>query len=276
MSIQVESMSNTTSMVTTPVHVSAVGNMAGVGVHYGWCKVTRFILENEILHMKVRDMAHYYHAFVHKSALKELPAGTCSYERLEFIGDSVLNFVVAKYLFDKYNTKAEGYLTKVRTKLVSGKCLSDFSQKLGLQKYIIMNQKALRSGWNNNTRIMEDVFESLIGAIYLDSGTLAAKTFIIATIERFTDFDEIVKESNAKDALMRATQAWGVALPVYHIVPSTLKQTFCIHVYVNGMMYGHSVHKNKREGEQLAANMALRNLGIDISTMSIDSDVRTG
>ena len=241
---------------------------------HAWAKITRHVLENDILHLKVKDMMHYHHAFVHKSALRELPPGMCSYERLEFIGDSVLNFVVARYLFDKYNGKQEGYLTKIRTKLVSGKCLSGWAQKLGLQHYIIMNQKAIRSGWNNNTRILEDVFEALVGALYLDFGMLAAKTFIVNTIERFTDFDDLIKETNAKDALMRATQAWGAPLPVYQVVPSTLKQTFCVHVYVNGMLYGHSVHKNKREGEQLAAAMALRNLGIDLSSMSIDSNVR--
>lgn len=117
-------------------HHSAVGEGLQMKDSYSWCKITRHVLENDILHLKVKDMVHYYHAFVHKSALRELPPGTCSYERLEFIGDSVLNMVTARYLFDKYKDKPEGYLTKLRTKLVSGKCLSIFAQKLGLQEYI--------------------------------------------------------------------------------------------------------------------------------------------
>lgn len=240
---------------------------------YSWSKITRATLQDNILGMKVKDMKQYHHAFVHKSALRDLPPGTRSYERLEFVGDSVINFVVGKYVFMKYDDKPEGFLTKVRTKIVSGQCLSSFAQKLGLQQYIVMNQKAIRSGWNNNTRIMEDVFEALVGAISLDMGLLAAKTFIINTIEQHVDFDELVMETNSKDALMRQTQAWGIPLPVYHIVPGCDKHLFCIEVYVNGFVCGHSINKNKKAGEQQAANIALKTLGINVDELTIESRI---
>jgi ribonuclease-3 len=108
----------------------------------------------------------YQRAFTHKSALKEYEQFTESFETLEFIGDSVLGFVITKFLFDRHESKQEGFLTKARTKLVRGETLAKIATKLGLEKLVIMDEKGMRNGWNNNPKILEDVFEALIGAIY--------------------------------------------------------------------------------------------------------------
>lgn len=238
---------------------------------YAWSKLTRHILENDILGTKVRDMLHYHHAFVHKSALKDLPPGTSSYERLEFLGDSILNAVVAAYLCDKYPDKQEGYLTKCRNRLISGATLSYFASSLGLQRYILMNDKAMENKWNMNPRLLEDVFEALVGALYRDMGSLAAKTFVLNTIERLVDFEELYRERNTKDALMRATQSWKVPLPVYHVVPTPCNKSFHVQVYVNGLFCGEAVHRCKKAGQQMAATIALQNLGVDLSKLTIES-----
>jgi ribonuclease-3 len=105
----------------------------------------------------------------HKSALHELNCAV-SYERLEFLGDSVVNFIVTRYLFERYPTSAEGFLTRIRTKLVSGASLSIMSEALQLPSFALMNSRALQQNWQNNDRIMEDLFESIVGAMYLDKG----------------------------------------------------------------------------------------------------------
>jgi ribonuclease-3 len=98
------------------------------------------------------------------------------FETLEFIGDSVLGFVITKFLFDQYENKQEGFLTKARTKLVRGETLANIASKLELYKWVQMDEKGMRNGWNKNPKILEDVFESLVGAIYMDLGLLTRKT----------------------------------------------------------------------------------------------------
>ena len=238
---------------------------------YAWSKLTRNVLENEILCTKVKDLHHFHTAFVHKSALRDLPPGSSSYERLEFLGDSILNAVVAVYLCDKYPDKQEGYLTKCRNRLISGATLSYFASSLGLERFILMNEKAMDSGWNTNPRLLEDVFEALVGALYVNMGMLSAKTFILNTIERLVDFDELQIERNSKDALMRATQSWKLPLPVYEVIPCN--KSFHVRVYVNGLFCGEAVHRCKKAGQQMAATVALQNLGVDLSRLTIETKI---
>ena len=252
-------------------------NYSSVGVAppqtYAWSKLTRQVLENDILNTKVKDMMHYHHALVHKSCLRDLPAGTCSYERLEFLGDSIINCVIATYLCDKYPDKQEGYLTKIRNKIISGPTLASFASHLGLHRFLLMNDKALENSWNLNPRLMEDVFEALVGALYKDMGLLAAKTFILNTLERLVDFDALQMETNSKDALMRATQSCKIPLPVYHIVPTQNNKGFHVRAYVNGMFCGEAVSTCKKTGQQMAAKVALQNLGVDLTRMTIETKI---
>lgn len=220
--------------------------------------LTREALER-VLGFKVVDLNKYVSVFLHKSASRD--CGRESYERYEFIGDAVINFVVAKYLYDKYPGADEGFLTRVRTKLVSGKCLSFLAEKLGLQHYIVMNQKAIRKGWNSNPRILEDVYESLVGAIYMDLGLSVAKTFVLTVIERFIDFEDVVRDTNYKDILMRYTQSRATPLPEYRIMNESAK-IFDIEVYVHGRACGRGQDKCKKDAEQAAARQALGVLGI--------------
>jgi len=132
---------------------------------------------------KIKNLSLYQRAFTHKSALKEYEQFTESFETLEFIGDSVLGFVITKFLFDRYESRQEGFLTKARTKLVRGETLAKIADALGLNPLVIMDEKGMRNNWNNNPKILEDVFEALIGAIYMDLGLLHAKEFILRSIK---------------------------------------------------------------------------------------------
>ena len=114
--------------------------------------VTKPIIE-QLVDTKIKNLDLYQKAFTHKSALKEYEQFTESFETLEFIGDSVLGFVITKFLFDRFEERQEGFLTKARTKLVRGETLAGIAKKMELEKYVIMDEKGIRNGWNSNTKI---------------------------------------------------------------------------------------------------------------------------
>ena len=97
-----------------------------------------------LIGVKINNLSSYQKAFIHKSALKEDDTLTDSFETLEFMGDSVLGFVITKYLFDRYEDKKEGFLTKARTKLVRGETLAKIAMKLGMYKWVRMDEKGMR------------------------------------------------------------------------------------------------------------------------------------
>ena len=214
-----------------------------------------------LLGMRVRTLEYYQEALLHKSAVKLYQASR-SNERLEFIGDSVLNLVIAKYLFHMYPDENEGFMTKLRTRIVSGKCLSKIARQMNIQAYIRMNEKAIRQGWNENSRILEDTFESLIGAIYLDMGIFYAHEFIINQLKLHVDLNDIMIDTNYKDMLMRYTQARGISLPEYVLENEdgpNHDKSFCIRVSVENA-HGVGTAKNKKQAEQDSAYQALSDL----------------
>ena len=222
----------------------------------------------KIIGMKPIDVNKYRKAFVHKSVVKnakessELPDFmTESYERYEFLGDSVLNLTVAKYLFHKFPNSHEGNLTKIRTKLVNGKTLSLLANKLELSKFLILNYKVENINGRNNNRILEDVFESLICAIYLDLGFNYAEKFVLNLIEKHINFDELLVDDNYKDILLRFCQSKFGTTPNYKIVETSgppHNRTFKISCYIQDLEYKYGKGKNKKDAEQIAAKETLR------------------
>ena len=200
-------------------------------------------------------------AFTHMSGV--LPGGE-SYERLEFVGDAVLDFIVTKYLFDAFPGAQEGFLTRVRTKLVSGKFLSVLAWRLGFQDLVVMNQEALTKGWNSNPRILEDVFEAVVGALYLGMGLVAARDFVLAVIERFATLDDVLEDTNHKDRLARHMRAQGVTVPVaYHADECAgADPWFEVRVSVGDRVLGRAGSRSKKDAEQAAARAALQAMGI--------------
>ena len=208
----------------------------------------------QVVGTKVKDLALYQRAFTHKSALKEYEQFTESFETLEFIGDSVLGFVITKFLFDRHESKQEGFLTKARTKLVRGETLAKIALKLGLEKLVIMDEKGMRNGWNNNPKILEDVFEALIGAIYLDVGLLHAKEFILRIYQDpdMVDMNSIMVDDNFKDHLMRHCQVNNHNLPEYRVAGHH-EGIFYIDVYIDNQYMSRGSAKSKKHAEQEAA-----------------------
>ena len=223
------------------------------------------LLKSEIDHLigiKVNNIILYQQAFTHKSALKKYTL-TDSFETLEFIGDSVLGFVITRYLFETFKKADEGFLTKARTKLVRGETLAKIASYMNLDKWILMDDKGMRNGWNKNPKVLEDVFEALIGAIYLDIGLLHAKRFIldIFTNPQIIDMNCLMIDDNHKDRLMRHCQANKWELPQYPI-DSHNNGVFVITALINGALMGTGSARNKKQAEQEAAQETLKQLGI--------------
>ena len=211
---------------------------------------------------KVKDVTLYLRAFTHKSALKKYTL-TESFETLEFMGDSVLGFVITKMLFDQYEEQQEGFLTKARTKLVRGNTLAIIAKKLGLDKWVLMDDKGMRNGWNGNDKILEDVFEALVGAIYMDLGLIHAKKFILDIYKNpdMVDMNQLMVDDNYKDRLMRYCQQNKIELPIYNINTHN-NSIFHVSVVLNGQVVASGHAKNKKQAEQNAAQEALDLIGL--------------
>jgi ribonuclease-3 len=215
--------------------------------------VTKQAIET-LVGTKINNLSLYQKAFTHKSSLKEHPHLGESYERLEFIGDSVLGFVITRFLYESYPNEQEGFLTKARTKLVRSECLAAISEKLNLARFVLMDEKGHRNGWTTNKKIQEDVFEALCGAIYEDLGLLHAKQFIlrIYTNPYFVNMQSLLVDDNWKDWLMRHCQQKAVALPDYRVV-SHEDGLFQVEAWVDGRFGGRGRAKTKKQAEQMAA-----------------------
>jgi ribonuclease-3 len=210
----------------------------------------------QLVGTKIKNLDLYQKAFTHKSALKEYPQFNESFETLEFIGDSVLGFVITKFLFDRYEKRQEGFLTKARTKLVRGETLAKIASILNLHSYVIMDEKGMRNNWNTNPKILEDVFEALVGAIYMDIGLIHAKEFILRIYNnpQIIDMNSIMIDDNYKDHLMRYCQMNGWALPEYRVT-SHVNGLFYIDIFIQNTFCSRGVAKSKKQAEQNAAQM---------------------
>ena len=208
----------------------------------------------QLVGTKIKNLSLYQRAFTHKSALKEYENLTESFETLEFMGDSVLGFIITKFLFDRYEERQEGFLTKARTKLVRSETLAAIALKMGLNTMVVMDEKGMRNGWHNNPKILEDVFEALVGAVYMDLGLLHAKEFVlrIYTDPKYINLDAIMIDDNFKDHLMRYCQIMNVPLPEYRVAGHH-EGIFYIDAYINNQFGGRGQAKSKKQAEQLAA-----------------------
>ena len=205
----------------------------------------------DIVGTGVHNLSLYQQALTHKSY-----SADCNYETLEFMGDSVLGFVVTKFIYDKYKDEQEGFLTKIRTKLVRGSTLAQVARQWNLGAWVVMDEKGMRNKWNFNDKILEDVLEALVGALYLDLGMVRAKRFVLDIVENRVDWDQIMFDDNWKDQLMRYCQANLKCLPTYVHTP-TPDGPFRVHVDIMGKKYRQGTGTTKKAAEQEAARKTL-------------------
>lgn len=199
-------------------------------------------------------------ALTHRSCLNT-PGITESYERLEFLGDAILEMLITVYLYSKYPDKAEGYLTAARSAIVRTESLSSVSLKYGFNSFIRMSKGEESTGGRQNPSTLEDVMESIIGSLYIDGGLEVSKAFF----ERFIlpNAVEIIVEDKLKDSkslLQEKIQAQGGQSPIYESVKETgpdHEKTFEIGVLINNSQVATGMGKNKQDAEQKAAQKAL-------------------
>ncbi len=189
-------------------------------------------------------------------------------ERLEFLGDSILNFVITKKIYKKLSFEKEGYMTRIRSNLVNSKNLLKIAKKINLGKYILLGQGELKMQGQYKESILSNTLEAIIGAIFIDSKNIKIVEKIINFLF-FTNYQNIFKKKNYKDpktTLQEYLQKLKLPLPKYLVVNKQgkdHKQIFTIHCKINNLNKPlEGVGNNKRKAEQIAAKKALIYLGI--------------
>jgi ribonuclease III len=215
-----------------------------------------------LLGIETKELALYEQAFRHGSLVRAEPEGhLVSNERLEFLGDSLLNFIVAEELFRHYPDNDEGFLTRVRAGLVNGEALADFARWLDLGRHISMSTDMDRAGGRNNASILADAFEAVIGAIYLDAGHDTARAFVHRVIFDRIDVGAVaVRRDNYKSLLLEFAQARAWPQPSYRVITEegpAHDRTFTVEVIVNDHVLGLGQASSKKKAEQQAASLAL-------------------
>ena len=176
----------------------------------------------------------------------------------------MLGLAAADYLFERFPKKNEGFLTRVRAKLVNKQVLSRYADTIKLQPLLEMSDDMDRSGGRLNPSLLANAFEALLGAIYIEHGYPAARQFILATIARSVNLEELAeRRENFKSLLLEFVQARGWPQPHYRVLAEEgpgHQRTFLVEVVIGTEPYGSGRGKNKKAAEQHAARAALRYL----------------
>lgn len=187
-----------------------------------------------------------------------------TYERLEFLGDAVLDLIVTEILFEKFPKEDEGFLTKLRAKIVRGDTLAMLAENLNINTLLEVGERASEQKIELSKSVLADVFESVIAAIYLSKGYAFTHQFVSDVVNRHINFKDLQKKvDNHKSALMEYLQALKKPLPEYRVLSEDgpgHDKLFTIGVYVDGVMQGKGSGKSKKQAEQAAAQKALKNI----------------
>lgn len=225
----------------------------------------------EILGFIPEDRTHYERALRHRSIIDDdLYEKHETYERLEFLGDAVLDLIVTEIIFDTFPLRDEGFLTQLRAKLVKGDTLVELARKLELYTILEVGERAHGQGIELSKSVMADLFESLTAAIYLTEGYSRAYDFIDRVIEAHLDLNRIsTRVDNYKSELLEYTQAKKLPLPSYRVRAETgpgHDKTFEVVVRIGEREYGVGEGKSKKDAEQLAAKVAWEQIFRDSDT----------
>ena len=214
-------------------------------------------LLEQTIRYEFKDRELLAQAITHSSFVNDRKAaGKSENEKLEFLGDAILNTATSILLFRKYREKNEGFLSNARSCLVNRIMLTEVARIIKLDEH--MSYGNGKGRLPRDSKVLSNMLEALIGAVYLDGGFGAASSVIRRLFRPF--FDETrLQEKNPKNALQEYSQkTWGV-LPKYRLTKKT-KEGFSIYVYVGKEMKAKGVGKNKREAEQKAASLLLEQI----------------
>ncbi len=205
-------------------------------------------------------------AVTHPSAAEGMPV-SASYERLEFLGDAVLGAMVAREVFERFPGMDEGQLTDLKIALVSGKMLSSVSEELGLSEYILFGVSELGTNTRGMKSALEDVFEAIVGALYIDGGYDAAHDFVMRMLGEYMIPETIRRFMNPKTHLQEIVQGGNIRKTPSYKLESTSgpahAQRFTSVVLIDGRRIGRGTGSSKKESENAAAADAIRRIEED-------------
>lgn len=202
-------------------------------------------------------------AVTHPSAVEGRPV-SASYERLEFLGDSILGAIVATALFKRFPEMDEGALTRLKISLVSGETLSEVASELGVGEAIVFGESEKGTGSRGMHSALENVYESLVGALYLDAGYEACHDFVERTLSPHMTPERAEVPESPKSQLQEITQRDLHCAPEYKLISSegpAHEPTFTSAVLVDGRRVGRGSGSSKKEAESAAARDAIERLG---------------
>ncbi len=203
-------------------------------------------------------------AFVHRSYINENSGSNLSHnERLEFLGDAVLELIVTDYLYRKYPNYTEGELTAIRSALVNAIIIAEVAGKIGMNDYLLLSRgESKDNGSKARQYILANTYEAYIGAVYLDQGYEAVKKFITSTLLPFTE--EIVAKKlwrDSKSLVQEKAQEFVGVTPVYKVLHETgpdHDKHFTVGIFFGEKLIAEGKGKSKQEAEQKAAETALK------------------
>ena len=199
-------------------------------------------------------------ALTHKSWINEHENGKVTNERLEYLGDAVLELAVSEELYLRFPDKEEGFLTTLRSNLVNTTNLTKIAKKLKLGELLLLAKGEEETGGRNNPSLLANTTEAVIGALYLDQGMEKTRKFIETHL--FSDIDKKIKKplKDPKSRLQEYAQNKGFHAPSYKVVSQTgpdHDKTFVINVFVNDKVWGKGKGESKSKAAQKAAKDAL-------------------
>ena len=216
------------------------------------------------LALGVKDPHLITRALTHRSYVNEHPEALEDNERLEFLGDAVLDFVVGAWLYNQFPEMSEGEMTRLRAALVSTERLGEFGAKIQIGNALRMGHGEEESGGRKRKAMLCNAFEALVGALYLDSGVPAVEKFVNPLLaQSVIDIRERQTERDPKSMLQEWAQARGQGSPNYRIVAETgpdHNKYFVVEVIVNGKSLGRGDGPSKQAASKVAAREALSNL----------------
>jgi ribonuclease-3 len=224
----------------------------------------RLIKLEKLVGTKIKNYNFYIEALTHRSGVHISPLkNKTSNERLEFLGDSVLNLIVTEYIFSKFKDEDEGQMTILRSRFVNKDILLKVANELNISKLLYVNENAANAIEAGAKSILADSIEALIGAIYLDQGLEVAKKFVVKYIIKPNYKLVDVKDQNFKSQLLEFVQANKLSIPKYEVIKEEGPQhakIFTVQVSIDGKPLGTGSGQTKKSAEQKAAKKAIEKL----------------
>ncbi|MEW5692072.1 MAG: ribonuclease III [Candidatus Hydrogenedentota bacterium] len=208
-------------------------------------------------------------ACTHCSFAYESGHGELNNERLEFLGDAVVELIISDYFFKTRQGTGEGLLTKMRSAVVNAERMAETSKRIGLERFLLLASSADKSGDRKRISILSDLYEAFVGAIYLTCHFKNVYKFVLKTLK-----PNDVRWSDPKSELQEYCQANFKNIPQYNLIDTfgpQHRKSFVVEVVVNKIKYGPAIGLTKKEAEQEAARIALNDiLRISTGEMSIE------